>query len=862
MTRIKIDYGIDLGTTNSAISRMENGVPVIKKSDTLKDTMPSCVYINRRQAIQVGDSAYGALKLDKIKAMKDSSFKSNAFIEFKRTMGTDKKYFSSHMEREYRSEDLSAEILKGLKSYITDENIKSVVVTVPAKFTVNQKDATLRAAKLAGFEHCELLQEPIAASMAYGLDAKNKDGYWLVFDFGGGTFDAALLKVEEGIMKVIDTEGDSYLGGKNLDYAIVDEIIIPYLQANYSIDNIISDDNRKQIFQDALKRFAEDAKIQMSFKDTYNLLSALGDLPEDEEGDELEIDISVTQEMMQKTLGPIFQKSIDICKELLKRMSIEGNSLNSLILVGGPTYSPILRKMLEEQITKPDVSVDPMTVVSKGAALFASTVDVSDDIKEQERDKTKIQLQLGYEATTVNEEELISVIVLKDKTEGEVPDKVFVEIVRGDKAWSSGKVELDGKNDKGEKAGAIELKFNLGKPNLFNVYSYNEQGDLLPSEPSSFTIIQGSKIGSATLPYFFGLEIKSRASGKVVFRSIKGLEKNQSTPATGTTNGLKTQKQIRPGMKEDSLKIPLYQGEHGADGTRAIHNEHVYDVIITGEDLPKLLPEGSDVDLTVKVDKSERITLSAFFPALDYTHEIEVPSNTTQKEIDANWLESEINKAQQTLNLIKQEGVYSDQEKMNSLDAEISETKKRFEQGKGDYDRKKDVLDSLRRSLKKLDEIEGDVEWPKTEEELKDVFYRLEETNQKFGNDKTNAIVEQFKEQIPEIIKEKNVKVAQEMIDNMRQLDFALVDQGLGAQFEIALLHNFNDDFDTLDWKDRNRARMTLDRGFQIAANNPTKAALRPVIIELYSLMPKPNENIICSYCGKPGCDGRCLLGG
>ena len=134
------------------------------------------------------------------------------------------------MEKEYSSEELSAEVLKALKSYITDENIKSVVVTVPAKFTVNQKDATLRAAKLAGFEHCELLQEPIAASMAYGLDAKSKDGYWLVFDFGGGTFDAALLKVEEGIMKVIDTEGDNYFGGKNLDYAIVEEIMIPHIR--------------------------------------------------------------------------------------------------------------------------------------------------------------------------------------------------------------------------------------------------------------------------------------------------------------------------------------------------------------------------------------------------------------------------------------------------------------------------------------------------------------------------------------------------------------------------------------------------------------------------------------------------------
>ena len=177
---------------------------------------------------------------------------------------------------------------------------------------------------------------------------------------------------------------------------------------------------------------------------------------------------------------------------------------------------------------------------------------------------------------------------------------------------------------------------------------------MLPSEPSSFTIIQGSKIGSATLPYFFGLEIKSRASGKVVFRSIQGLEKNQSTPATGTTNGLKTERAVYPGSKDIVLKLPIYQGEHGADGTRAIYNEHVYDVIITGEDLPKFLPKYSDVDITIKVDKSERITFSVYFPLLDYTHVIEAPSNSVQKEIDANWLKSEINKAQQTLSLITQ----------------------------------------------------------------------------------------------------------------------------------------------------------------------------------------------------------------
>jgi len=835
MSRTKIDYGIDLGTTNSAISRMENGEATIKRTAGLKDTMPSCVYFDRKQKIKVGDGAYSAMKKDKSKAMENFELSaSNSFIEFKRILGTDKKHYSSNMQKNFTAEELSAEVLKTLKSFITDESVKSIVVTVPAKFTINQKDATNRAAKLAGFEHVELLQEPIAASMAYGLTAKNKDGYWLVFDFGGGTFDTALLRVEEGIMKVIDTDGDNFLGGKNLDYAIVDEIIIPYIKNNFAIDSIISDDNKHKILQDAMKFYAEETKIQLSFKETHNILSDLGDIPgEDDEGEEFELDIEITQNDLQKVLAPIFQKAIDICIDLLQRNNLQSSSLDSLILVGGPTYSPILRKMLEEQITKPDTSTDPMTVVSKGAALYASTINVSDEIKEAQRDTTKIQLDLSYDTTTVEEEEMVVVKFLKDKTEGEIPNKIFADIVRNDKAWSSGKQEI------GEKGDIIEVKLNNGKSNLFNVLIYNDKGDLLPSEPSSFSIIQGSKIGSATLPYHIGIGIKSRASGKVVFRAIKGLEKNQSTPTTGTKNGLKTQKQIRPGMKDDFIKIPIYQGEHNAENSPIIYNEFVYDVIISGEDLPSILPENSDVDLTLKSDKSEKITLSAYFPTLDFTYDFDPPRDTVVGEIDASWLNEEIQKAKQSLHLIEQEGVYDKPEELEKLNSNLQDLEKRFKQGKTDYDRKKDVLDSLCRELRKLETIQDVAEWPKTEEELKDVYYRLEKTNKEFGNEKTTEIVEQFKEQIPEVIKEKNVKLAQELIDNMRSLDFALIDQGLGAKFEISLIYNFNEDFDLLDWTNPNRARQLINQGMQIANDNPTKQKLRPIVIELYKLLPE-----------------------
>jgi molecular chaperone DnaK len=834
----KINYGIDLGTTNSAIARMENGEPTIKKTDIGKDTMPSCVSINKKKSVRVGQGAYNNLNSDKRRATKTwNSGDSNTFIEFKRTMGTDKVYESSFMNKEYSSEELSAEILKTLKSFITDDNFNSVVITVPAKFTINQKDATARAASLAGFDHCELLQEPIAASMAYGLDSKNKNGFWLVFDFGGGTFDAALLKVEEGIMKVTDTEGDNWLGGKNLDYAIVDEIIIPYLKDNYVLESILKDDKKREVLREAMKTYAESLKIQLSFKDSEDILSNLGDLGEDDEGEEIELDLTVTRDQVEPVIGPIFQKAVDICKDLLKRNDLTSSSLDSLILVGGPTFSPILRNLLSEQIMEPDTSSDPMTVVANGAALYASTINIPDEIQEKTRDKTKLQIGLGYEPTTVETEEFVTVKILKDKTEGEVPEKVFAEIIRGDNAWSSGKFGID------EVGEVMEVQLNVGKANSFKIHLYDEKGDLIPSEPGDFTILQGTSPGSETLSYHVGIAIKSKQKNYLVFTNI--LEKNSSTPLTGNTKyPLKTQKDLRPGIKDDFIKIPIYQGEHGADQTRADYNYHVTDIIISGEDINGFLPAGSDVEIIMKYDRSNTLSFSAYFPVLDYTHELErIEINT--KGIKSDDLAKMISKAKQTVALIQEEEILDNSSELNKMKDELSELHKRFEQGKGDYDRREQVRDNLIKLLKRLDEIENLSEWPKIEDELKEVFHRLEQTNKEFGNEKSTKAVAQFKEQIPDVIKEKNVKVAQELTENMRHLDFALVDQGLGAQMEIGLLAQFNENFDSHDWSDRQKARMLLNQGLQMASDNPSKQQLRPLVLELYKLLPDVTNNPI-----------------
>lgn len=830
--RNKIDYGIDLGTTNSAIARMENGVPVIKKSGTLKDTFPSCIHFNKKQNVIVGDAAYNTMKNDNARALKTfEKGSTNTFIEFKRTMGTTLEYECSNMNRSFTSDELSAEVLKKLKS-VLDENISSIVITVPAKFLNPQNEATINAAKLLGFKHVELLQEPVAAATAYGLDSKNKDGFWLVFDFGGGTFDAALIKAEEGILTVKDTDGDPWLGGKDLDEAIVDQIIIPNLQQNFAIESVLTDDNKKQILRNAVKFYAEEAKIELSFKDSHNVLTPLGAFPfEDDNGDEPEIDVLVTQKDMEDVLGPIFQKAIDIAIELLKRNNLKGSDLGALILVGGPTYSPVLRKMLKEQITENvDTSADPMTVVAKGAALFASTISVSEEVKEATRDKTKLQFDLKYEASTVHLNEMISLKVLKEKTTGIFPEKIYVDIVRsGGIAWSSGNKQI------GEKATLVDVELNESCSNPFEILVYDEKGNKLECQPNQFSILQG--IGGLdemqVLPYHIGIGKFFQNEGKNLYAGVKGLEKSKKLPAVGIANGLKTRSAIRPGMINDIIRIPIYQGDYDANGSNPALNNLVYEVIITGESLPALLPENSDVDITIKIDRSQTMKFSAYFPLLEHTEELEIEIHKTQAP-EKETLSKEIAIAKKNAKVANAIAVTKN----------IEELEAQLENEGESADGKMKIQDALRKELLKLDEVEKTAEWPKVEQELKDTFFDFEELISKLrasgdvedlNSDKIESHIEEYKVNIENIIKDKDTKGAKELISEIGIFNIEIRNEASNGAVDIGRVKYHDKEFNNIQWKDKNKAKLLVNQGLQLIADGKTKS-LRPLLFKIWDL--------------------------
>jgi molecular chaperone DnaK len=286
---------------------------------------------------------------------------------------------------------------------------------------------------------------------------------------------------------------------------------------------------------------------------------------------------------------------------------------------------------------------------------------------------------------------MVSVKILKDKTIGSIPEKIFAEVVRFDGGWSSGKKAI------GEKATIIELLLVEGRSNSFNIFVYDETFNSLECQPNQFSILQGigGLDGMQVLPYHIGIGKYFEAEEKDLFFPVKGLEKNKKIPATGVLNGLKTRSMVRPGMEKDKIRIPIYQGDYNTEGTNPVLNNLINEVIISGETLPGLLPEDSDVDITIKVDRSQIMHFSAFFPLLNHTEELQVDIKSTKPPTEDE-LSKEIAKAKHAAQNLDSGEI-----------AEVFESlEEQLEHEKGSVDGKLKILDGLRKELLKLESVE------------------------------------------------------------------------------------------------------------------------------------------------------------
>jgi len=359
--------GIDLGTSNSAASVVMGGRPVMipaaEGTTVGGKAFPSYVAFTKDGQLLVGEPA-------RRQAVNNPE---GTLTAFKRKMGTDHRY--SVYGKEYTPQQLSSFILQKIKKdaeAFLGEPVEKAVITVPAYFNDNQRQATKDAGAIAGLDVVRIINEPTAASLAYGLDKADKELKILVFDLGGGTLDVTILEFGQGVFEVKSTSGDTQLGGTDMDNVIVDHILNDF-RAKEGVD-LRSD----KVAMQRVREAAEKAKIELStvLSTDINLpyITATNSGPK-------HLNMTLTRAKLEQLVEPIIERCRAPIDRALSDAHLSASDIERIILVGGPTRMPVVQEFVEKKLgKKPERTVDPMECVAQGAAIQGAVL--AGDIKD------------------------------------------------------------------------------------------------------------------------------------------------------------------------------------------------------------------------------------------------------------------------------------------------------------------------------------------------------------------------------------------------------------------------------------------------------------------------------------------------
>ena len=376
--------GIDLGTTNSVVSVMENGQPVVIPNAEGQRTTPSVVGFSKSGDVLVGAAARRQAVTNPTATVYSSKrFIGSSFTEraeearkmpYKVIQGKNGLAAFEIDGKQYTPQEIGAKVLGKLKQAAEDylgEKVTEAVITVPAYFNDSQRQATKDAGKIAGLDVKRIVNEPTAAALAYGLD-KKKNEKIAVFDFGGGTFDISILEVGENVVEVLATGGDTHLGGDNIDEKLIDFLVMTF-KTETGID--ISKD---PMAMQRLKEAAEKAKIELS--SAVQTEVNLPFLTADQSGPK-HLNVSLTRAKFEQLVGDIIEKTLQPCRQVLKDSGLKVEEINEVLLVGGSTRIPLVQSKVKDLFKKePNRTVNPDEVVAVGAAVQGGVL--AGDVKD------------------------------------------------------------------------------------------------------------------------------------------------------------------------------------------------------------------------------------------------------------------------------------------------------------------------------------------------------------------------------------------------------------------------------------------------------------------------------------------------
>jgi len=584
-----INYAIDLGTTNSLIAKYnDDSITLYNNPLGLKQTLPSCVAY-RGERIVIGDKALDYLEKDG----------ENVCMLFKRKMGSQETYYIPSINKEVSPIELSSLILNELKNFVKDDtDINSVVITIPASFDTIQSNATKKAGLMAGFKEVVLLQEPIAACLAFANKSNievTDERKWIVYDFGGGTFDVALVSVNDRELKVI----------KNLWTAIKQK-----------------DTNFKGLYFELLK-LAEEAKKELSQQE-----QTIVELDLTINGQTLMDDVTINRSDFEAVIVSKVDTTINFINEVITNNGIQKTDIDRIILIGGSTYVPLIREKITNEIgVFVDSSINPTSAVVEGAAYYAGSKPAEYIAQEAIKENTKeaindtVNYSIFYEQVTKDEEELITVKV-------ENTNVINYRLTRLDGGYDSGVKKI---NNQGfsefvpllkDKLNRFQIQFinanNMTLKSIDNVTinhgSYNIQGQPLPND----ICIEIDDIDASTtrLEKIFGKGSILPLKKKIYKTASKSIVKNSDA----------------------NLIINIIEGRSGGLPSSGLSIGYIE---ISGKELEDDLIKGTDIEIEIEVTESRDIKTSVYLQTCD--QEFNNVFNPSERAISISKINMEIN---------------------------------------------------------------------------------------------------------------------------------------------------------------------------------------------------------------------------
>lgn len=802
--RSTIDFGIDLGTTNSAIAVVTNGqVEVIKNNDG-QELTPSAVWFGSDGSEEVGSGAYRKF------ARGDTS----VYAGFKRQMGKRLAAASTAGDPGRTPDQLAAAILKDLR--ISAEAwagapISSAVITVPANFELAQAEATQRAAKLAGITHAPLLQEPIAAGLAYGYQRQIGDTQFLVFDLGGGTLDVTLLRIRDGLLTVVAQDGDNFAGGRDWDRYLASYVSERLRDEGHAL--WAADAREGQRDFRTLTWLAEQAKIRLSRVESLEFVVD-GEV-RDRNSDPVRASVRLTREQYEKLISADIDRAVGFTRKLLDAQGVAPTDVSRLLLVGGPTLTPALRRALLDGLgIELETRIDPMTVVARGAAVFAGGIVLGSD-RAPRPDQGDLILRLAYPPVSGDTEASIG-----GRLESGAPDGVQIEIRRVDGGWSSGRLGLQ--------SGAFltHVPLVVGVTNVFDILAYDDNGTRRSTSPARFAITQGLTAGDPPLSRSIWIVGIDRESGQE--KQVLMLRRGAALPAVHELT-VRARSDVNPGQSDEIIDIHVVEGDHD----RHELNRHVGYLRIDGMSVSRAVPAGTPIEVKVRVDTSRGIVGTAYVPLLDLSIE-GVLQDKYLPTVDPEHLDQDLSRELERA----AEVAGSRTSELAEIQRDAARLRAEIGQARAGDEEQADRADRELRELKaSVDRLAANTEVERLEEQLRRELAWSQELANRVGDAVVSATVAELRRDAGTASASGNVDKLQQAISALDKYYWSIAVQQPWFWVEY---------FITLSGKVENSSRATaavpLLREGRVVLDRQDWDGLRRICSELWQLLPRDEQ--------------------